>query len=356
MKKNIPKINAERKYILSFKLTYFLLIVCPLLLLSTLSCSDKEDSLRSEYIFITTMPDGEEYKDHFVADLNGDEASIYIHANVDYEVTFQTGDDKNRNWIKIGDLEATADPAIKKMNIKVAPKSKTNWKERIGSIALTSKENHLARFIEIRQGYPHRVDEEFTWLVYGTTSPLDGAKEVSIEKWNAQEKEKGWSSTTPAITYGKNGYVKLGDGLARADISTPFVNQIKNDSILIVSFDALAYTNQAGVKDGNKLKVRITGGGVFSSTTPDADPETLTNEKLVELKYYDISSENLGVSMWDIPNNRYFFRIESTEKSKLSSSTRIQFVGGDGDEFNRVFIDNVQLFVVNRMHKYMLNK
>lgn len=355
MKKNIPKLKTKGARVFALKLFSFLFIVCPLLVISVVSCDDDKSDLRGEYIFVTKTLNGDLYEKHLVAELDGDEADIYIHSNVDYDVTFQTNDKSDREWLDVANLEATSDPSVKKLHIKAKPRGAEDWKERIGSVGITSKDNSLARFLEIRQGYPHHIDEEFTWLIYGGTDPLDEASEKSMDRWSDQETERGWSSTAPTTTFGKNGFIKLGDGVSKGDISTPFVNAINRDSILIVSFDGLAYTSKNGTKDANKLTVRITGGGVFSADKDASDEAELVTEKVIELKHYNPAYASLGTTMWDVPNNRYSLRIESSEKSKLSSATRIQFIGGEGDIANRVFLDNVQLFIVNDMHLYMLN-
>lgn len=74
--------------------------------------------------------------------------------------------------------------------------------------------------------------------------------EKLIGDWTEAQKEYQWSSTIAkeedkAYCYGKFGFIRLGDDQGHgADLITPYITDIVRDSVLLVSFDAVAYTEE----------------------------------------------------------------------------------------------------------------
>ena len=168
----------------------------------------------------------------------------------------------------------------------------------------------------------------------------------SVGDRTVTDKDRHWDSTVlpgqeDAYLYGKNGYLQLGDNEGHgADLFTPFIDarQMAADSILVLSFRAVAYNDKKGNKDANRLRVEIQGGGVLRDDTSKTSVE-------FEVPYFDPSSEDIATDMW---NDAYFLvGFIKTPQSPFTGNTRIRFSAGDlsGAEGtpSRIFIDNVYL-------------
>ena len=145
------------------------------------------------------------------------------------------------------------------------------------------------------------------------------------------DKNRGWVLSADEAVYGKNGFLLLGDETGKGgSICSPFYEGIRKDSLAVVSFRAVAFTDKEGVKDGNKFTVEIIDGGVFrdnGSTSMD-----------LEAPYADITASNYPANFWD--GSDFLLGIISSDKNPFTGNTRIRISSGSASSPNRVFIDN----------------
>ena len=134
-----------------------------------------------------------------------------------------------------------------------------------------------------------------------------------------------------------------------ADLITPYITDIVRDSVLLVSFDAVAYVADDGAKDNNKLTINILNGGEFA--------DTHTTTKTIELNYYDPLDEDILHTMWS--KGRHDFYVVSPPERPITANTKIQIIGGDyilttGN--NRVFVDNFYVYRLDNVYYYLLEE
>ena len=120
------------------------------------------------------------------------------------------------------------------------------------------------------------------------------------------------------------------------------LNDLISDSLLVVTFRAVAYTDLEGNKDANKLSVEVVGGGVLRDGFDSGERKTKMD---IELPYYDMQDEKFPSSMWK--GTDFMIGVISAPNSPITGNTRIHFVAGDmsGAEGtpNRVYMDNIYI-------------
>ncbi|MFR0763395.1 MAG: hypothetical protein ACLSHL_04735 [Alistipes communis] len=165
-------------------------------------------------------------------------------------------------------------------------------------------------------------------MKYGKTDPRFTDDETPIDDWTTAQKDYGFSSTTidgeeHAHCYGKNGYLKLGDDEGHgADLISPYTNTLRSDSMLMVSFRAVAYTDfYTGAKDDNKIKVEVLDGGVIADF---ADTGKTSIE--LEAAYYDPRSDEFPENMWEGSDLLVF--VVGTQLNPITVNTRIRISCG----------------------------
>lgn len=335
-------------FLLLIRRFYPFLFAIPLFL--SVACDDDKDYSRSEFLIVSESTE-QIPTPNVYCKIEGGEDTLYVFSNVEYKYFFQT-DDKDDKWVKI--LKSDYLPELKatRLIIEIEPRG-DNLEKRTGTLSFSSKENFFGQFIPFNQGFSHRLNENFSWLKYGTNSPFDISKETLIKNWTNAQIEYGWKSTIEngynnAFCYGKNGYIKLGTDILGADLITPYISTIVKDTVLLLTFDAVAFTSENGIKDNNKLTVNILDGGVF--------PDGSTSKK-IDLGYYDHTDKNITSSMWNNAEHKLF--IMSDKEKPLTGSTRVQFVTGTdivSGQNNRLFIDNINLFIVDWRSHYLIEK
>jgi len=323
----------------------FLFVSCLLTVFG--SCDDDKDYQRKEFIIVSESMEKAPVKNVYCK-IEGGKDTLYVFSNVEYKYFFQTDDD-DEEWVKIISTDYLSDIEATRLIFEVSPRG-NNYLKRTGTLSVSSGDNFLGHFVPFNQGFNTRLKEDFSWLKYGSANPLDASKEEAYEKWTEAQQKMGWESTpaedfTQIFCYGKNGYVRLGSETGGADIISPYTNGIVNDTVLLLTFDAVAYVSDMGIKDNNKLTVNILNGGLF------ADGSTSVS---VDLGYYDHTDKNIEKNMWE--NSRYMFYIKNNETKPLTGDTRMQFVTGEDiatGSRNRLFIDNVNLFVIDGRSHYL---
>lgn len=325
------------------KLLSFIAIAASLTAVS--SCSDDDSNKeRSEKIEVYLTPDysDEEPVTEATVNVEGGDVSFYVKSNVEFTPTWQ--DSETSPWAKIKSCTQTGD-GLYEVVLHTARRYKTAYyTRRQGTLLLSSPELDYGVFVTVNQGFVAELSNNFSWLKYGSSDPrkLDG---TLISQWSSSLKNYGYTSTvingeSEAWCYGKNGYIMLGDDKGHgADIITPYVESFRTDSLLILSFKAVAYTSVEGVKDANKLTVSITGGGVI---TDQASSEGTTLS--FDVPYYDMTDEEFPNSMWN--GTDYLIFIQSTPLHPITSNTQIRFIAGDMSSAgspNRIFLDNIYI-------------
>ena len=290
--------------------------------------------------------------------------SIFVKTNTAYSVLVQSKVPANEqekeevieDWLraeKVGRNESTGED---EWHLEWEAQTK-EYKRRIATVSITSPGVDYGKFINIRQGFTTRLGEDFEWLKYGssTASPNVTTNEKLIGDWTEAQKEYNWSSTigkeaSKAYCYGKFGFIRLGDDQGHgADLITPYITDIVRDSVLLVSFDAVAYVADDGAKDNNKLTINILNGGEFA--------DTHTTTKTIDLNYYDPLDEDILHTMWS--KGRHDFYVVSPPERPITANTKIQITGGDyilttGN--NRVFEDNFYVYGLDNEYYYLLEE
>ena len=313
--------------------------------LFTVSCEQPENSVRSESIEVYVDLDERESVDAASVLVVGGLHQFYVKANVAFTASWEDGD--SSPWATIVG-EPTVDPetGLKVITLDVKRRNKTPYyTRRTGTLILQANDEGLNynKYVKVHQGSTARVSSDFAWSKYGSSDPrLDDG--VAIDNWTDALKQKGFRSTTivgepVAHLYGKNGFVQLGDAAGHgADMYSPFASDLRYDSLLMVSFRAVAHTDyKTGAKDGNKFTVEVVGGGVIA----DFAEEGVTKIEL-EAKNFDPASELFPNDMWDATEFMVF--VVGTEDNPLTVNTTIRIVSGSLDTPtatpNRLYVDN----------------
>ena len=237
------------------------------------SCETHSNSDRNESIKVYADPIAKEPIDAGIVGVKGGLAKLYVDANIDFVATWE--DDAATPWAKVVDYSST-DPqtGLRVITLKANRRSTTSsyYTRRTGMLILAASDGELNynRIIPIHQGSTARVSNDFATLKYGKTDPRFTDGETPIDNWTTAQKNLGFTSTTiegeeVAHCYGKNGYLKLGDDKGHgADLISPYTNTLRSDSLLMVSFRAVAFTDyMTGARDDNKITVEVLGGGVI---------------------------------------------------------------------------------------------
>lgn len=314
------------------------------------SCENDEGGvLRKEQISVYLSKDAEEPVTQLSVPSVGGEIDLYVKSNVEFSAYWQ--DSKTSPWISIEDI-VSDDADWKIIRLKVDAISSTcYYTRRSGVLALNMPDRYLGTFITIDQGLTARLSSDFSWLKYGNSNPLSTTGETHISKWTGTSQV--WTSTeydenVQTACYGKYGWLYIGDTEGtKADLVTPYANDIQKDSLLMVSFRAIGYTSEDGTPDVAKLRVEVLDGGVIQ----DYAEEGRTYIDL-ELDNFSVEEpDSVSVRMWDVKSCAYNVFVISTKDKPLSSDTRIRFLTPDGNGHpNRVALDNIYI------RRYAINK
>lgn len=308
-------------------------VLLALACLCLVSCNKNTgEVLRKEYIEFYKNADDEEPSPVISVPVSGGEVAFTVRANVEFEALWQ--DDQSKPWASVSKLEKKGDD-LYALTLSVLPRSSAAYyTRRTGTLMLTAPELQLGAFVTVHQGLVTPVASDFSWSKYGTSDPrkLDGSV---YSQWINNDKTRGWVQSDDAAVYGKNGFLMLGDETGRgASIYSPYYEAIRNDSLAVVSFRAVAYTDIEGVRDANKLSVEILDGGVFRDN----------GSTIIELEapYADTASENYPTDFWT--GSDFLLGIISSDRNPFTGNTRIRITAGDpavsGGKPNRIFIDN----------------
>lgn len=311
------------------------------------SCEEHSNSERSESIEVYTDPIEREPVDAASVGAKGGIAKLYVKSNVDFTASWE--DSETSPWISVVDYSAV-DPqtGCRVVTLKVKPRSTAScyYTRRSGMLILSPVAGGLNynKYVTVHQGSTARVSCDFALLKYGKTDPRFTDSETPIEDWTTAQKAYGFSSTVIAgqaksHCYGKNGYLKMGDDKGHgADLISSYASDLRLDSMLMVSFRAVAFTDyQTAKRDANKITVEVLGGGVIA----DYAEQGLTSIDL-EAPYYDPQSDEFPGNMWDRSDFAVF--VVSTKQNPITVNTQVRIVCGSlsstSNENNRIYLDN----------------
>lgn len=270
-------------------------------------------------------------------DVAGGEDTLYVFSTSPIQASFETAEIDS--WVKIQKIESVSGTNMHRLIVEVKPMTE-EFKMRSGVLNMGNETPLAGLFLSVSQGYMTRIAEDFVWLLYGTGNPMDDAGDKLINQWTTNQKQYGWKSQPIGVdesaTFGKNGYVQLGSELVGGNLLSPIIPGIEMDSVLLLTFNAVAYTTRAGDKDGNQLTLKISG----------LEFETGGQEQVLTLPYYDYQSALIMTNLWK--DTHYAFLIKKSAINPTASTMQLQFFNGNPAESakNRVLLDNVKLYTV----------
>ena len=188
------------------------------------------------------------------------------------------------------------------------------------------------------------LQEDFSWLAYGSAVPYETEGETRYDKWTADEQARGWTSSpadasgAPCL-YARQGFVKLGKTKYAGDLISPKL-AIEGTADVRVTFKACAYVSEGGTKDDNELYVSVLGAGRVEGADEPYIIDNYPNSKNLEY--------GADYNVWapEIAERSFIIR-------GATSETQIKFMGGKdyslagvGSEKNRIFLDDILVQII----------
>lgn len=211
------------------------------------------------------------------------------------------------------------------------------YSRRGGSLSVVAPQKAAGAFFNAYQGFAERAGNTCESFLYGNPSPHVSDGEMHISKWSTTLRNIGFTSEiiAPDDTercYGKYGCIKIGDDEGHpGNVLTPPSADIRYDSLLVVSFCAVAYKSTAGVPDDNKFTVSVAGGGFIRDNGKSS--------MVLEAPYvpFDVNT------MWK--GSQFLVFISSSKDNPLTAGTRLRITSGAGTsaEGARLYIKNVSV-------------
>ncbi|MBP5314631.1 MAG: calcineurin-like phosphoesterase C-terminal domain-containing protein, partial [Muribaculaceae bacterium] len=212
------------------------------------------------------------------------------------------------------------------------------------------------------------LNENFSWLSYGSELGWTTSGEKGISNWTAEEKAHGWTSRTSYV-YGRQGFVKLSKLGYGGDIITPTLN-ISGTKTVTLSFQATGFTSSTlSAIDAQELYVVALGagtvvnvtGGVGGNSVNGGETHYIANNvayvdengnnitlhnaayiKLDSANHFNKQVDATGTKIWKKGFTHYSVTVQGA-----TAATRIAFIAGnynlnDGTDYrNRIFLDNI---------------
>ncbi|MBC9796834.1 BACON domain-containing protein [Sinomicrobium weinanense] len=187
------------------------------------------------------------------------------------------------------------------------------------------------------------LEEDFSWLSYGSAVPYVTTDEQRYDNWTQEEKDHGWESTpvkissNQQIVYARQGFVKLGKTGVGGDLISPKLN-IEGTADVKVTFKAAAYISKGGNVDDRILKVFALGAG-----------ETSVDDFVIDNIPNSAAEDDAGIEndIW-AEDRVYSFIITGA-----TSDTQVKFLGNDydlegvGQGKNRIFLDDIKVQIMD---------
>lgn len=234
-------------------------LILPLLCLGTISflaSCDKDYGEWSDKVEVFFNQEDSVYLSQSVIffDIAGSDQRLYIKSSLDVEIAYQQ-DPMTDNWITLSDVGYDEKMKSNYVDVHVEPMTKT-LAMRTGMLNITSPKDFFGSFITLAQGLYSRYLCNFSLLQYGNVNPaIEGGERLLSEWAENQVEEYTLASTTiqgqaAAYCYGRNGYMALGNSEGYgADVTIPYVTDIRLDSVVVFALNALAFTDIEGHTD-----------------------------------------------------------------------------------------------------------
>lgn len=325
------------------KKTLSAILFTALVLFSVCSCAEKGlNDPRKEKIEVHLLEDcSDEPLEAFCLSVLGGTADFYIRSDVDGFNAFWQ-DAAPLPWAKVTLFEKTGTNDVWHLQLEYSERSDAClYYRRGGMLSLVAPSQELGTFLPVYQGPAVRVQDHFDSFAYGSSNPHVDDGEVHIEKWSTALKDKGFDSepigdAVKSACYAGNGYIKLGDAEGnKGSLLTPYNELYRYDSLLVVTFRASAYQTSDGTKDENGFSVEVVGGGVIRDLQQKEQTSIMLTAPYINPDAEDVSH------MWGADSYFMVF-VAETEKSQLTTSTRIKISSGEsGEGTSRLFIDDI---------------
>tara|TARA_Y100001933_G_scaffold265082_1_gene335093 strand:+ start:2759 stop:3859 length:1101 start_codon:yes stop_codon:yes gene_type:complete len=228
-------------------------------------------------------------------------------------------------------------------NTLVLEAEKNTGLERSTTLTILSDIEGLNKEVEIIQSAGNVIlEEDFSWLNYGSTIFYEYSGEKRMDSWTAEEMAHGWTSTentyssNQMVVYARPGFVKLGKTNYGGDLISPPLSELDGPTDVRVTFKAVPYKTAGGTEDDNNLIVGVVGPG-----TTDVPSFTVDN-------YPDYDADPYCTLTWEDESSTYSFTITGA-----TSETQVRFLGGAfdlngvGKGKNRIFIDDIKVEIIN---------
>lgn len=314
--------------------------------LSGVSClKDDPNGPRDEYLEVYASADSEEEAaTTFCVGVRGGDHKFYLKTNVPLEeLQIEWQDEDSSPWASVKTVEEVSS-GLYSVTLSVNPRSSyAYYTRRSGMLLISAPERNLGSFITIFQGSTARFSNNCANFTYGVVNPYFTDGERIYSGWSAAQ--KGYFLTENSFdgvsyVYGRNGHLMLGDSKGHGGcIVTPYVDAMRSDSLLMVSFRAVAYAD-GRVSDNNRIKVDILGGGIFRD-----DPEQESRSMELEVPHLDSSDPDFPANMWN--DAEFMLFIQSSARYPISANTQIRITSGSLEEQSktnsRVYVSNVYI-------------
>ena len=163
----------------------WLLLFC-VLLTAVPSCKDDDDLLRKDFLIVSDSLTREPVSAINCRVEEGRD-TLYVHANVPYEMFFQTSDEES-DWLTYENKGFNAEAKADMIILSYKPMGEF-YKRRSGTLSFTSSDKYLGAFVTVNQGFGTLLCEDFSWLNYGYDYPWDAEDERRIDKWTTTQKK-----------------------------------------------------------------------------------------------------------------------------------------------------------------------
>jgi hypothetical protein len=265
--------------------------------------------------------------------------SVDVASNVTW--TYSLSDD---SWL--------AEESVTTQKINLVAEENTSVDPREVTLTLTAVQYPTVIATVVLTQSPGTVvlEEDFSWLAYGSPVFYTTTGETRIDNWTQEQKDRGWTSSintvdgsgsTPLV-YARQGFVKLGKTSYGGDLISPALSKLDGTQTVTVTFKAIPYMTAAGTMDDNILKVSVIG------------PGTVSQEQFV-IDNWPVYPADAGavtdycIGMWSAPEATHTFTITGA-----TAATQIKFLGGDYDlrptvvtiNRNRIFLDDIKVEIV----------
>lgn len=302
------------------------------------SCKKEEETSRYSDFIISESTNLEDRIDSiYDVRIEGGLDTLFVHTSKEFKISSETAD--LEKWVVIEKVEKLS-TSLTQVIIKILPLSET-FEKRSNVLSFVTADLD-GGFISMSQGYVRRFTDNFNWLRYGVLNPLDEGREVLIKDWTTTQLANGWTSTvgedqSAAYVFGRFEHMKLGTDNYGADLLSRNIGGIERDSILILNFNALAFSPLFGEKDGNKLTIELQNGSTFLDNT---------TSKTIELNYFDSQSALIERNLWN--NSFHSFYLKKPDNNTVISTIRVRFTTGKeiSTPTNRVLLDNFNIYSV----------